>query len=49
MNIRVSIYEDNDALRESLSYLVLGTGTLELMGAYPDCSKVMENLSLIHI
>ena len=43
MNIRVSIYEDNDDLRESLSYLMLGTGTLELMGAYPDCSKVMEN------
>jgi len=43
MNIRVSIYEDNDPLRESLSYLVLGTRTLELMGAYPDCSKVLEN------
>jgi two-component system, NarL family, response regulator LiaR len=43
MNIRVSIYEDNDPLRESLSYLVLGTRTLELMGAYPDCSHVMEN------
>jgi DNA-binding NarL/FixJ family response regulator len=43
MNIRVSIYEDNDALRESLSYLVLGTRTLDLMGAYPDCMKVMEN------
>jgi len=43
MNIRVSIYEDNDALRESLTYLVMGTRTLELTGAYPDCSKVMEN------
>lgn len=43
MNIKVSIYEDNDVLRETLSYLVLGTGTLELTGAYPDCSKVMEN------
>ena len=43
MNIKVSIYEDNDALRETLSYLVLGTRTLELTGAYPDCSKVMEN------
>ena len=43
MSIRVSIYEDNDDLRESLSYLVLGTGTFQLMGAYPDCSKVMEN------
>jgi two-component system, NarL family, response regulator LiaR len=43
MSIRVSIYEDNDDLRESLSYLVMGTGTFQLMGAYPDCSKVMEN------
>ncbi|MCX6268964.1 MAG: response regulator transcription factor [Bacteroidetes bacterium] len=43
MNIRVSIYEDNDALRESLSYLIMGTGTLQLMGAYSDCSMVMEN------
>ena len=43
MNIRVSIYEDNNDLRESLSYLVLGTATLELTGAYPDCSRVMEN------
>jgi len=43
MNIKVSIYEDNDVLRETLSYLVLGTSTLELMGAYPDCAKVMEN------
>jgi two-component system, NarL family, response regulator LiaR len=43
MSIRVSIYEDNDDLRESLSYLLLGTGTFQLTGAYPDCSKVMEN------
>ena len=43
MNIRVSIYEDNDPLRESLSYLIMGTRTLELVGAYPDCSCVIEN------
>jgi DNA-binding NarL/FixJ family response regulator len=43
MSIRVSIYEDNDVLRETLSYLVLGAETLELMGAYPDGSRVMEN------
>ena len=43
MNIKVAIYEDNDALRESLSFLVMGTETLELTGAYPDCSKVMDN------
>jgi len=43
MNIKVAIYEDNDPLRESLSYLILGTRSLDLTGAYPDCSKVMEN------
>jgi DNA-binding NarL/FixJ family response regulator len=43
MLIKVSIYEDNDALRESLSYLVMGTGTLELLGAFPDCSTIIEN------
>jgi len=43
MPIKVSIYEDNDALRDSLSYLVMGTGSLELSGAYPDCSNVIGN------
>jgi two-component system, NarL family, response regulator LiaR len=43
MSIKVSIYEDNNALRESLSYLIMGTENLELCGAYPDCSKILEN------
>jgi two-component system, NarL family, response regulator LiaR len=47
MPIKVSIYEDNDALRESLSYLVMGTGSLELLGAYPDCSTVIENCTAL--
>ena len=41
--IRVAIYEDNDPLRRSLSHLVMGTGTMELSGAWPDCSAVIEN------
>lgn len=43
MVIRVAIYEDNNALRESLSHLIMGTTSLELHGAYPDCSTVLEN------
>ena len=43
MNIKVAIYEDNHSLRETLSYLIMGTDSLELTGAFPDCSTVMEN------
>lgn len=43
MAIKVSIYEDNDALRETLSYLIMGTPSLELCGAYSECSLVLEN------
>lgn len=43
MNIKISIYEDNNALCESLSYLIKGVGNMELCGAYPDCSAILEN------
>ncbi|MBM3405600.1 MAG: response regulator transcription factor [Bacteroidetes bacterium] len=43
MPIQVAIYEDNEALRESLSFLIMGSGELDLAGAYPDCSTVLEN------
>jgi DNA-binding NarL/FixJ family response regulator len=43
LSIKVAIYEDNHSLRETLSYLIMGTNTLELSGAYPDCSMVIEN------
>jgi len=43
MSIRVSIYEDNDPLRKSLSHLVMGTNTLEFCGAFPDCSQIIGN------
>ena len=41
--IKVSIYEDNDALRETLSFLVKGSGLLRFVGAYPDCRNILEN------
>jgi two-component system, NarL family, response regulator LiaR len=41
--VKVSIYEDNDSLRKTLSHLILGTSSLELTGSWPDCSTVIEN------
>jgi DNA-binding NarL/FixJ family response regulator len=43
MSLRVAIYEDNNALRESLAHLIMGTDAFELCGAYPDCSSVINN------
>ncbi len=43
LEIKVAIYEDNDALRESLSFLVRGSGLLRFAGAYPDCRHILEN------
>ena len=42
MAIKVAIYEDNDVLRETLSYLVMGTGTLELTGAFPNPEMILQ-------
>ncbi len=41
--IKVAIYEDNDALRNSLTHLIKGTGSLTFAGAYPDCRDIIEN------
>jgi DNA-binding NarL/FixJ family response regulator len=41
--IKVAIYEDNDALRNSLTHLIKGTGSLTFVGAYPDCRDILEN------
>ena len=43
MSLKVAVYEDNNALRESLSHLIMGTDALELCGSYPDCSSVINN------
>lgn len=43
LDIKVAIYEDNDALRESLTYLIKGSGLLRFAGAYSDCRAILEN------
>lgn len=43
MDIKVAIYEDNDALRETLSHLIKGSGLLTFAGAYPDCRNILGN------
>src|ERR1035437_7239351 len=43
MSIKVSIYEDNNSLRESLTYLIKGSNQLELCGAYSNCLSAIKN------
>jgi DNA-binding NarL/FixJ family response regulator len=43
MPIKVAIYEDNNSLRNTLSFLIQGDSNLELTGAYPNCTSVVEN------
>jgi DNA-binding NarL/FixJ family response regulator len=44
MDIRVSVFDDNRALRDSLYYLLSGTPGFAIAGIYPDCSDLAENL-----
>lgn len=46
MDIKVAIYEDNDAFRDTLSHLIKGSGLLTFIGSYPDCSNILENCDL---
>lgn len=46
LDIKVAIYEDNDALRESLTHLIKGSGLLRFIGAYPDCRNILANCEL---
>jgi two-component system, NarL family, response regulator LiaR len=43
MKIKVGIYEDSEALRESLTYLIKASDEFELTGAFPDCSDILNN------
>lgn len=45
--IKVAIYEDNNALRESLSQLILGTFSLEFCGSFPDCSNIIDHCTAV--
>ncbi|PIF05729.1 MAG: DNA-binding response regulator [Draconibacterium sp.] len=41
--MKVAVYEDNNAFRESMMHLIRGSGLLTFAGAYPDCSHILEN------
>ncbi|MEI8204429.1 MAG: response regulator transcription factor [Bacteroidota bacterium] len=42
--INVSVFEDNDDLRDSLSMLIKGTPGFSLSGAYPHCNAIKDDL-----
>ncbi|HPT02787.1 MAG TPA: response regulator transcription factor [Bacteroidales bacterium] len=46
MGIKVAVYEDNFALRESLTFLIRGTNDLELTGAWGNCVSIIEHCRL---
>ena len=44
MNIKVAIFEDNNSLRTGLYQLVNGSDGFECVGAYPDCSEILQHI-----
>src|SRR3569832_1211789 len=44
MEIRVMIFEDNRSLRESTYQLIHGSTGFSCVGAYEDCSQLLENV-----
>jgi DNA-binding NarL/FixJ family response regulator len=44
--VKVSIYDDNSARRESLEAIINLTAELSLCGSYTDCSNVISNIEL---
>ncbi|MEO6632782.1 MAG: response regulator transcription factor [Mucilaginibacter sp.] len=44
MDIRVSVFDDNNALRDGLFYLISATPGFTIAGIYPDCNNVLEHL-----
>lgn len=44
MSIRVTLFEDNNYVRESLSVLIKGTEGLELAGAFPHCLDLLQDI-----
>jgi len=47
MNIRVAIFEDNNSLRNGLYQLIDGSSGFECVGAYPDCSNILQHIVAI--
>jgi len=44
LDIRVSVFDDNIAIRNSLYYLISGHPGFAIAGVYPDCNNVLEHL-----
>ncbi len=47
MKIRVCIFEDSKNFREGLADLIRLSPQFELLGAFPDCSEMVEKLSTL--
>jgi len=47
MAIKVSIYEDNASLLESLSYLIRGAGNFELCNASSNAANIIDDCNLL--
>src|SRR5438876_1145908 len=43
-DINITIFEDNDSLREGLFQLVNGSGGFKCVGAYPDCDQLIRRI-----
>ncbi|MEL6866484.1 MAG: response regulator transcription factor [Bacteroidota bacterium] len=43
--MKIIIYEDDDKLRQSLALLIEGTSDCTVVGAFPNCSRVEEEVS----
>jgi len=44
MNIKVTIFEDNNSLRQSLYQLINGSDGFKCVGAFEDCLDIMKNI-----
>jgi len=44
MTIRVTIFEDNNSLRQSLFQLINGSDGFKCVGAFEDCLTIMKNI-----
>ena len=42
MKIKVAVFDDNDTRRDGLHMLINLTGTMECVGAFPDCRNVLQ-------
>lgn len=42
MNIKVIVFDDNDTRRDGLQMMINLTGTMECVGAFPDCRNVVQ-------